>query len=412
MMARAGARYVFSVRVFLPTLAAMRRRYAVSAFAVAAITATALVAGPEPANAAAGGTIEHWGAFFGDGSQHDEDLSPVPLHLPAPVKEVSSSNDAQYALLTNGTVYAWGQGGYGQLGDGGTANSFTTAVKVTFPAGVKIAFLPTDVMPYDSAFAVDTTGHVWGWGLNLGGEFCLGNATRHITPVKLPLAHVTLLAGAADHATYDAGGTLYSCGGNGYGDLGDGSTKSSAKPVKVTGLSGTSVTALVASYGDTGALLSDGAYYDWGENNNGQVGNGAAGTNADAPVQVPLPGPVTQAAQGGSLASNGQTLVKLSGGALYAWGSDSTYQLGDGRTANEPSPERIFPPKGVTYRTLATAGSTSYAITTTGAVYAVGQSVVGQVGDGTRATAKEPVDVASGAATISATADDVVIGQG
>lgn len=68
------------------------------------------------------------------------------------------------------------------------------------------------------------------------------------------------------------------------------------------------------------------------------------------------------------------------------------------RSRDRP-PRNFFPPAGVTYQTLATGGNTSYAITTTGAVYAWGRSTVGQVGDGTRKTAEEPVSVTSGAVT-------------
>jgi alpha-tubulin suppressor-like RCC1 family protein len=360
---------------------------------------------------AATGTIEHWGIFAGDGDQFDKKLSPAPLTLPGAVAQVSSSNDAQYALLTNGTVYAWGQGSDGELGDGKTVDSFTKAEKVTFPAGVKIAFLPVDVMPFDSAFAVDTTGHVWAWGLNQGSEFCQGAATKELTPVELSLTGVTTLAGASDHATYDSDGTVYSCGINTYGELGNGTTKSSKTPVKVSGLDGADVTTLVASFGDTGALLDNGTYYDWGENNSGQVGNRTT-TNAEVPVKVTLPATVRQAAQGGSLATNGQTIALLANGALYAWGSDSSYQLGDGKTANETSPELIAPPTGVTYQTLASGGGTSYGITADGGVYAWGNNKAGEVGNGTTTNAPVPVLVESGQSLISATADDVVTSPG
>ena len=371
-----------------------------------------ITGGQEPAQAAAGGKIEHWGAFIGDGDQIDKNLSPVAIDLPARVVQVSSSNDAQYALLDNGEVYAWGQGGDGELGDGNTVNSFTAPVQVQFPADVKIAFLPVDVMPYDSAFAVDTTGHVWAWGLNQGSEFCTGAATEATKPFELSFSGVTTLAGAADHATYDANGTLYSCGTNQYGELGNGSFKSSKTPIQVSSLNGADVSSLVASFGDTGALLTTGTYYDWGENNSGQLGEGSSGTNSDVPVQVTLPDTVGQAAQGGSVSANGQTLVMLADGSVYAWGSDSTYQLGDGQKASEPSPELITPPKGVTYKTLATGGNTSYAITTTGAVYAWGGSTVGQVGDGKTTSVKKPVKVETGAKTISSTSTDVVVGTG
>jgi alpha-tubulin suppressor-like RCC1 family protein len=380
--------------------------------AVCVAGVSVLVASVPAAQGASGVTIEHWGAIGTGHKQYDVRRSPVSLSLPARVAEVSSSNSTQYALLTNGNVYAWGIGTHGELGNGSKKNAFTAAVRVQFPPGVKIAYLPTDVMPYDSAFAVDTTGHVWGWGINAGGELCLGNRSEHNKPVRLPLSRVTTLAGAADHATYDAGGTLYSCGSDTYGELGSGNTPSSNTPVRVHVLDGSSVRTLVASWGDTGALLSNGEYFDWGYDGGGQLGNGTTGTNSGVPVHVTLPGSVTQAAQGGSLENNGQTLVMLANGALYAWGNGHYYQLGDGKRANEPSPEQIFPPPGVTYRTLATGGSTSYAISTAGDVYAWGDSADGQVGDGKTTRARKPVRVETGAGLISSTAADVVVGPG
>jgi alpha-tubulin suppressor-like RCC1 family protein len=361
------------------------------------------------AHAASGGTIEHWGAFTGDGNQNGTRLTPTAMSLPGTVTEVGTSNSTQYALLSNGTVYAWGQGGHGELGNGHTANSFTTPVQVKFPAGVKIAFIPTDVMPFNSAFAVDTTGHVWGWGMNAGGEFCQGNAKQHTTPVKLPLSHVTILAGAYNHALYDADGTVYACGSNKYGALGDGTTTSSQTPVKVTGLNGQQVTTLVAAWGNSGALLANGDYYDWGYDGGGQIGNGTVNESADVPVKVSLPGPVAQAAQGGSVPENGQTQVMLSDGALYAWGNGSHYQIGDGKKTNEPSPVQFRAPAGVTYKTLVSGGATSYAISTAGNVYAWGSNIMGQIGNGTLTNAQHPVEVASGATLISATAYDVEV---
>lgn len=359
-----------------------------------------LAGGAASAQASSGGTVEHWG-----GGQ----LSPVAVHLPGPVAEVGTSNTAEYALLANGTVWAWGSGSHGQLGDGSTRNS-ASPVRVKFPAGVTIASIPTNSMPWDTAYAIDTTGRVWGWGANAGGELCLGNVQSHSTPVKLPLADVTAVAGADQHATYDAGGALLSCGANNDGALGDGSTKSSHVPVQVHGLSGRSVTALVSGFNNVGALLSDGRYYDWGWNGGGQLGDGTVGGSSDVPVHVKLPAAVTQAAQGGNDHRDGQTLVKLSNGAVYAWGTNAVGQLGTGNRVSKPSPVRIFPPAGVTYKALASGGNTSYAVSTTGHVYAWGGNGSGQLGDGSTTSSKTPVLVESQATLlISATSTEVAV---
>jgi alpha-tubulin suppressor-like RCC1 family protein len=392
------------LRTSLPMV--LRRLVIAGAGLCAAGAAVVIAAGP--AQGAPGGTVAYWGT-----TGVNDLYAPVTISLPGQVAEVASSNSTEYALLTNGTVYSWGVGTDGQLGDGGTANSLSAPVQVKFPAGVQISYLPTDAMPANSALAVDTTGDVWGWGYNGSGEFCLGNKKQYTAPVRLPFGDVTALAGGGDHATYDAGGRLYSCGGNGYGELGDGTTNASTTPVRVTGLFGEEVTSLVASWRNTGAVLSNGDYFDWGFNDAGQLGDGRTdGASSDVPVQVALPAPVTQVAEGGSLANNGQTLVLLSDGSVYAWGNDAFYQLGDGRTASEDLPERISPPRGVTYRTLATGGDTSYAISTAGNVYAWGNSKVGQVGDGLSTSAEQPVMVQAGATGISSTAANVVVSVG
>ncbi len=308
------------------------------------------------------------------------------------------------------SLYAWGQGTNGQLGDGGNQNSFTSPAQVRFPPGVQIAYIPDDVMPFDTGLAVDTSGNVWGWGLNEKGELCLGDTGARSLPVRLPLTGVTALAGASGHAVYDSNGVVYSCGEGILGAGGD--TLRSFTPVPVKGLNGREVTELVSSFANAGALLDTGQYYDWGWNDSGELGNGTVGQRSNVPVKVtfPDPSPVTEVAQGGSSPTfDGQTIVMLADGSLFAWGNDSASQLGDGGTGMQASPVQIHAPAGVTYSALATGGSTSYAVSTGGDVYAWGASKQGQLGDGSTQTARTPVMVASGASLISSTGQNVVV---
>jgi alpha-tubulin suppressor-like RCC1 family protein len=380
--------------------------------ATAAEAVPAHIAAAAPAQVASARVVEHWGAFLGGrhtAVPRDIRLSPSSLRLPGRVAEIATSNSSQYALLTNGKLYAWGLGNHGQLGNGRTKNSLVRPVRVRFPRGVKIASIPIDVMPFDTGLAVSRSGHVWGWGGNEFGELCLGNHRAHRIPVRLPFSDVTAIAGAGGHTVVDAHGRVYSCGNNTAGELGNGSTKSSDVPVRVTGLGRSRVRVLVAAYANSGALLANGSYFDWGYDGQGQVGNGTLNQRALAPVQVSLPARVRSVTEGGSLSGNGQTLVMLSNGSLYAWGADSQSQLGDGGTANQPAPIQIFPPAHVRYRTLATGGATSYAISRSGSVYAWGANTVGEVGNGSTKTVAVPVRVASRATSISATAANVLI---
>jgi alpha-tubulin suppressor-like RCC1 family protein len=364
------------------------------------------VSGGAPAVTA---TVEHWGSFFG-GSNGFFDLktSPATVQLPGTVAQVGTSNSTEYALLTDGTVYAWGMGTQGQLGNGSDQNSFETPVRVHFPKGVKIASLATDAMPYDSALAVDTRGNPWGWGVDSAGEFCRGNTQMYNAPVRIPLSQVTTLAGADGHALYDAGGTVYACGDNLRGDLGDGGTAGSTVPVKVAGL-GPHVVKLVAAFANSGALLSDGQYYDWGYNQYGQLGDGQRSGDSTVPVRVELRAPVVQLAQGGSIWANGQTFALLSDGTLWSWGANFSFQLGDGSNTAQPSPVRIYPPPGVLYQSLATGSGTGYGVTANGTVYAWGANYAGQVGNGGTTVTAAPAVVATGATQVSSTANNALI---
>jgi alpha-tubulin suppressor-like RCC1 family protein len=374
------------------------------------------LAAPAQAQITSPAQVDHWGAFFGDQIRADRNLTPLPLGFtfPASVVQLGTSNSTQYALLADGSLWAWGQGTNGQLGNGADQNSFTTPVQVQFPPGVLIASLPVSDMPLDTALAIDTNGNAWGWGLNNGGELCLGDTTAYDTPQELPLTAVTALAGAAEHAVYDTAGTVETCGKNADGVSGTGSRSPTLAltPEAVTGLPARlQVTQLYSAFNNDGALMSNGHYYDWGYNAAGQVGNGRAPGAAARPARVKISDTsrVTQVALGGSTRNDGQTLVMLADGTIWAWGNDSAGQLGDGGTVSQDVPEEITPPQGVTYVTLAAGGSTSYAIDTNGNTWAWGAGNSGQLGTGRQAVCPTPVEADSGATMISSTAGDVVV---
>ena len=345
-------------------------------------------------------------------------LTQLELDRPTPVPgisgrviQIATSNSDGYARTSNGAVWAWGVASYGELGNGTQPAYSTRAVEVDFPAGVSIVAL-ANPMPFDGALAIDSQGHVWGWGLNALGDLCLSGLTE-LKPEELPLSKVTLVSGARTHSLFASGGTVYACGDGQYGVLGTGSTTSSATPVPVVGLPSTArVTALASSWEGSGALLSNGAYYDWGYNADGQLGNGTT-TDSDVPVPVALPGAAREVFQGGSGPKNGQTLAILAKGSVWAWGDNDRGQLGDGKRVSSDVPLRVAVPRGVSFVKVSSGGYASYAIDRSGRLFAWGDNKSGQLGTGrTPLVATKPVNVGIRLTQISSTAQNVAGLQG
>jgi alpha-tubulin suppressor-like RCC1 family protein len=320
--------------------------------------------------------------------------------------QIATSNSDGYALTSAGEVYAWGVNSYGELGDGQLTPYATKAVKVDFPASVKITALPNP-MPFDAGLAIDSTGRAWGWGLNEAHDLCLPSLI-YTRPQRLPLSDVTLATGARTHALFYSHGTVDACGSGDAGELGSGSTASRSQPAPVAGLpSGVKVTALTSSWEGSGALLANGDYYDWGYNAAGQLGDGTAQDSA-TPVKVNLPGPVTQVFQGGSGKTNGQTVAILKDESVWAWGDNQRGQLGDGTTVNSDLPVRVHIPAGLIFVKVSSGGYSSFGIDSTGRLWSWGGNNNGQLGTGSaQPIATLPVDVGSHLAQVSSTASNV-----
>jgi len=368
--------------------------------ALGAITVPALALSPPQAVV--------WGSWFSQATDY-HDATPTDVNgIPGTVTAVATSNSDAYFLTSDGQVYALGAGQNGELGDGQLVDDWAgPPVQVKFPAGVTIAFLSQDAMPYDGAIAVDTTGTAWFWGNGTMTD-CMRGTSPVATPVAVPLPDVTQVAAASWHALYVSSGTLYSCGLYQYGSTGTGKA-GNCLPCKVTLPADSAVTQVVASCVDSGALLSTGAYYNWGSNGQDQLGDGSSGGQSAVPVQVSLPDAVTYVSQGGDNNHNGSTIVQLANGSWMTWGDDQSYELGNGKTANEPNPIPITMPSGTT--TAVEGGLDVYAMTSSG-VYTVGAGTADQLGTGAKMAKTFVLSWSGAPAGISSTANSVAVQVG
>jgi len=357
---------------------------------------------------AASNTTYRWGGFFTPlKNDVNEVNSPTAVGGLSNITAIAAGNASDMALDSSGNVWTWGDGVGGVLGDGSTADHVTTAVEVTgLPKIVSIGEAD------DTDVAIDGSGNVWGWGWNEGGQLCTGTTTEHNSPMKLTnLSGVVAAAGGGTHMTYLlANGKMEACGGGRKGELGNGTFTSSLTPVPVTGLPSSAITAITAGPSTSTALLANGQVWDWGSNQFGQLGDGTR-TNSDVPVQVQLPSAAAQVYAGGDDRENGQSLALLKNGQVWGWGDDANGQLGNGghRKVNKRPLEATALPSGVTFTFVAAGGAHSLGLDSAGNVWAWGSNTKGQVGDGSSGSnVLTPVKVLTGVGLVSATANDSV----
>ena len=130
---------------------------------------------------------------------------PVRVALPAAVRQVSqggsgAGNGQTVAILADGTVWAWGDGTKGQLGDGSTASS-DVPVRVRTPTGV--TFTKVNSGGY-SCYALDTAGRLWAWGGNQNGQLGTGSGTRiETTPVDMGIRLTQVSSTASNVAGFE-----------------------------------------------------------------------------------------------------------------------------------------------------------------------------------------------------------------
>lgn len=241
-----------------------------------------------------------------------------------------------------------------------------------------------------AASGAPTPGVLFGWGDN--SEGALGNPgipeTLVSTPsqIDLPSGVSAVQVSSAYGFTLALGsdGNVYSWGDNVDGDLGDRSTAPSSSPVEVDLPAGVTATA-VAAGGATGlAIGSDGNVYAWGDNTDGQLGQGTFGGYSSTPEVVD--NAATDGATVTEVAAHLGTMMELTAtGLVYLWGYGEDGEMGDGGFANEALPQLtpVLSPFGGSQDVTSIAVGQEFCVvsTSTGAVYAWGFDGEGAIGD-------------------------------
>jgi len=282
------------------------------------------------------GQLWAWGNNFhgqlGDGTRNTR-LTPVRVGTATNWRSVSAGNSHVVAITTSGQLFAWGNNENGQLGDGTTEGRFG-------PTRIGIATNWRSVSAGTShVVATTTSGQLWAWGNN--GQGRLGDGTvinRHVpTRIGTGTNWETISAGGAHTVAVTIGGELWAWGNNGSGRLGDGSTADRHSPVRIGVRSDWVVVSAGGSH--TVATTSNGQLWSWGWNAHGQLGNGVSGPSAGARWAPALVG-IEENWLSVVAAPHGAFALQSSG-EVWAWGLNSTGELGDGTSIGRPSPVLI-----------------------------------------------------------------------
>jgi len=335
-----------------------------------------------------GGGVKCWGSNWngelGDGTTIDRHTPVDVSGLASGVSAIAAGGNHTCALTGGGGVKCWGRNDYGQLGDGTTTDRYTPVNVSGLASGVSAIAAGSN-----HTCALTAGGGVKCWGNNWDGQLGDGTTIERHAPVNVSglASGVNAIASGKDHTcALTAGGGVKCWGYNSNGQLGDGTTIDRLTPVGVSGLA-SGVSAIAAGGHHTCARTTGGGVKCWGYNSNGQLGDG---TNIDRYTPVDVSG----LASGVSAIAAGQshTCARTVGGGVKCWGNNFQGQLGDGTTIDRHTPVDV---SGLASGVSAIAAGEIHtcARTTGGGVKCWGSNGYGQLGDGTTTDRHAPVDV-------------------
>ncbi len=228
---------------------------------------------------------------------------------------------------TDGTIWAWGENGLGQLGDGTTTNH-SQPTQVGSDGDWQ-----TIVAGQSHSLAVKANGTLWAWGANSTGQVGNGSTTNQSVPVQIGMGSDwrSAAAGLQHSIAVKTDGTLWAWGFIPGGLLGDGTTIQRTSPVQIG--TGTDWTAVACGASHSVALKSNGTLWAWGNNASGQSGDLAR-------AGVPTPTQVGTSASWSTLcvgSTASDTLIIAADGVGWGFGDNTFGQLASaGRIQNAP----------------------------------------------------------------------------
>ena len=343
-----------------------------------------------------------WGAngvfVGGDGQLGDNSIT----HRSSPVqtvaggtnwKLVSSGNYHTAAIKTDGRLWLWGRNSYGQLGDGSSIVHRSSPIQ-TVAGGTNWKQVSGG---QTHTAAIKTDGTLWSWGRGHLGQLGNNATTNRSSPVQTVSGGTNwkqMASGFSFTAAIKTDGTLWTWGNNNRGHLGDNTRDNKSSPVQTVS-GGTNWKLVACGFYHTAAIKTDGTLWLWGRNTAGQLGDNTR-DDKSSPVQTVAGGTNwKQVAIAGGFVLDGNTAAIKTDGTLWLWGNNPEGRLGDNTRDNKSSPVQTVA-GGTNWKQVACGRSYAAAIKTDGTLWLWGRGSEGQLGDNTQVDKSSPIQTISG----------------
>ncbi len=358
------------------------------------------------------GKIKVWGGYT---------TSPIDVATSLTnIEAVEAGDGFSFVLTGDGSLKGWGVNTFGQLGDG-TTLSRVLPVNVVSGVGLDLIRL-TDVVKiaagFSHALALMGNGTIKAWGQNYYGQLGNGSFSSSWTPVTVQgIEDATDIAAGGSHSLAIVNGGVKAWGRNWFGQLGNGLSRSSnsATPVDVIGI--TSGATAIAAGNQFSLAIVNGGLKAWGENYYGQLGTGSVSRFGPMPMGAPAtstPVNVLGLSSGvTAIAAGSDHALAVVNGAVKAWGRNQFGQLGNGSASEyNATPTTV---QGLTGGATAVAAGSAHSLAlVSGGLKGWGYNYYGQLGDGSTLSRYSPVDavgLTSGVLAISTGYDHSLANQ-
>ena len=301
-------------------------------------------------------------------------------------KQVSTGGYHCAAIKTDGTLWTWGSGDSGRLGTNDTATTRSTPV-TTFAGGTN--WKQVSAGRFHCA-AIKTDGTLWTWGSGTFGQLGDNTTTNKSTPVTTFAGGTNwkqVSAGRLHSAAIKTDGTLWTWGLGGDGRLGDNTTTNKSTPV-TTFAGGTNWKQVVTGDALCAAIKTDGTLWTWGF---------ARGLGDNTETSKSTPVTTFAGGTNWKQVSSGRyhcAAIKTDG-TLWTWGYGTSGQLGDNTTTEKSTPVTTFA-GGTNWKQVSSSFRHCAAIKTDGTLWTWGYGTYGRLGNNTTTDKSTPVTTFAG----------------